>query len=115
MLAPARLSGRAREVLEDKTHELVWSCVGTWEVAIKVQIGKLRLPAPLPRFIASACEDLGLARLDVTQAHALEVATLPLHHRDPFDRILVAQAIVEKLSLLTSEARLRAYPLDVVW
>ena len=100
-----RLSAAARETIE-RASEVVVSAATIWEIAIKVGIGKLELD--MDDLIISL-DQAGAHRLPVTWEHGLAVEHLPLHHRDPFDRILVAQAVSEPLKLVTSDARLRLY------
>lgn len=82
-----------------------------WEVAIKRQLSKLDAPNNLLEKLERAGVDL----MPVTARHADHVGTLPLHHRDPFDRLLVAQAAIEDLTLVTADARMEAYGIDVLW
>jgi PIN domain nuclease of toxin-antitoxin system len=100
-----RLSAAARETIE-RASEVVVSAATIWEIAIKVGIGKLELDID---DLIMSLDQAGAHRLPVTWEHGLAVEHLPLHHRDPFDRILVAQAVSEPLKLVTSDARLRLY------
>jgi PIN domain nuclease of toxin-antitoxin system len=105
----ARLSAKNSALLEDPNVEKVVSLVSIWEIAIKVNIGKLRLQVGLDEIIPP---DTTL--LDLTLAHALHYQALPLHHRDPFDRMLIAQAQAENLSLMTDDSRFPRYPVNVI-
>ena len=87
------------------------SLASAWEVAIKTSLGRLRLAAPF----GATVEASGFAFLPLTLQHVEEVAALPLHHRDPFDRMLVAQARVEALTLVTGDRRLAAYDVRTFW
>jgi PIN domain nuclease of toxin-antitoxin system len=88
------------------------SAASTWEIAIKVALGRLRFPiAELP----GALIDAAFKELAVRIAHGLEMAQLPLIHRDPFDRLLIAQARRERLTLVTRDAAIRRYPVDTLW
>ncbi|MCK9517564.1 MAG: type II toxin-antitoxin system VapC family toxin [Dehalococcoidia bacterium] len=89
---PQRLSTAAREVLGQPANEVYLSAATAWEVAIKVAVGKLNLFQPLPAFMNEQARALGLIELDINFQHAVQVRNLPHHHRDPFDRLLVAQA-----------------------
>jgi PIN domain nuclease of toxin-antitoxin system len=91
------------------------SAVVSWEIAIKVQVGKLQLPEPPAAYMAARIERHGATPLPVEHAHALRVGELPLHHRDPFDRLLVAQAQVLGATLLTADHALAAYEVDLLW
>jgi PIN domain nuclease of toxin-antitoxin system len=107
-----RLSPRARRVILESPHPLTVSAVSLWEVAMKRSLGKLRAPADLSRRLAA----LGrIELLPVSPLHAEAVGELPWHHRDPFDRMLVAQARVERLSIISSDAALARYGVDVIW
>lgn len=99
-----RLPREARRVIED--HEVFVSAASIWEIAIKVSIGKLDAD---PAAVQQALAPSGFDQLPVTGEHAAQVALLPGHHRDPFDRLLVAQSIVETLVLLTTDAQLAPY------
>ncbi len=99
-----RLPREARRVIED--HEVFVSAASIWEIAIKVSIGKLDAD---PAAVQQALAPSGFDELPVTGEHAAQVALLPRHHRDPFDRLLVAQSIVETLVLLTTDAQLAPY------
>ncbi len=106
-----RLSVAARTLIEDDRTERRLSAVSVWEVAIKHGLGKLDMPAGFYEVLYRQ----GVRGLPVTDKHARQVADLPLHHEDPFDRLLVAQAQVEGMAILSSDARLRAYDVPVLW
>ncbi len=112
--APERLSSHARALIEDRGHELYLSAASAWEIAIKYSQGKLRLPDPTVKFVPSRLEQLGVLPLPIDQAHALHVSTLPIHHRDPFDRLLIAQAQLEHLPILTSDPVFGAYDVRTI-
>jgi PIN domain nuclease of toxin-antitoxin system len=107
---PARLSRTAREALEDPANTLLVSAVSILEAAIKVSTGKLVIDYDLPEVLA----ELGCELLDVTRHHAWRLRTLPRIHGDPFDRLLIAQAIEEKLVLMTSDRLLADYQVPVM-
>jgi len=113
-LSPDRLSANARSLLEDEEHELHLSIASAWEIAIKHALGKLRLPDPPASYVPSRLEAMRVRSLPIALEHALHVATLPLHHRDPFDRVLIAQAQVEDLSILTADPRFAAYNVTTI-
>ncbi len=113
--ASQRLAPDARATLEDLGTTLLWSPVSTAELAIKSSIGKLHLPKPLPDFLERHIEQLGLTPLPLTDAHALALESLPIHHRDPFDRLLIAQAIVEAIPLISADPALGNYGVRVIW
>jgi PIN domain nuclease of toxin-antitoxin system len=112
--SPDRLSVRAREVVEDTANELLFSAASAWEIAIKHALGKLRLPEPPQRYVHSRVETLRTRPLDIDQSHALRVAILPPHHRDPFDRLLVAQAQIEDIPILTADPVFALYDVAVL-
>jgi PIN domain nuclease of toxin-antitoxin system len=111
---PERLSARVRRVVDDHSHTLMLSVVSAWEIAIKHGIGKLGLPEPPAVFVPSRVALLNMQVLAIELAHVLRVATLPPHHRDPFDRLLVAQAQADNLTILTADPALRAYDVDLM-
>lgn len=94
---------------------VLFSAVSALEIAIKVSLGKLRLPQPPAEFVRSRVDALSMISLPVYQTHALHVAELPRHHRDPFDRLLIAQSQVENIPLMTADAALAAYDLELIW
>lgn len=110
-----RLSRAAREVLQDAASELLWSAASSWELAIKAGLGKLTLPEPPRSLIPRVMRDQALTPLAVSHPHALAVAELPPHHRDPFDRLLIAQCTAENVAILTGDEVFRAYEVAVVW
>ena len=112
--APERLAPRTRRLLADPANELLLSAASAWELAIKSALGKVQLPAPLSEYVTSRMAEDGVLALPVQHAHALRVAELPFHHRDPFDRLLIAQAQIEGLSLLTADRELRAYDVAII-
>jgi len=99
------LSGQARSLIGDPENTVFVSAVSIWEIHIKVNLGKLRLPPEFKEQLAAQ----SFESLPVTASHASQVSLLPSHHRDPFDRILVAQALVERLTLLTADEHVAAY------
>jgi PIN domain nuclease of toxin-antitoxin system len=108
------LKRRARAAISDNDNECLLSHVSVWEMAIKASLGKLRLPAPIGRFVAEQCEINDFGLLPITLAHVTTVEHLPFHHRDPFDRLLVAQAQHEGLTVVSSDAHLKAYGVSVI-
>jgi len=107
----ARISKKARAAILDSDNRVVISAVVLWEVAIKRGLGKLNAPGDL----LEQLERVGVDLLPITPRHADRVGTLPLHHRDPFDRLLIAQAETENLALVTADADLDRYGIQVVW
>jgi PIN domain nuclease of toxin-antitoxin system len=107
----AALSPAARDAIADPTNEPLVSTASVWEIAIKRFLGKLTAPDDLPDRIS----DGGFEWLAVSAVHAWQVGGLPAHHRDPFDRLLIAQALVERLPIVTTDQRFGAYGVDVRW
>lgn len=112
--APERLSAQARAIVRDPTHELYLSAASAWEVAIKYELGKLRLPVPPQRYVPSRLKRSRITPLPVQVEHALRAATLPSHHRDPFDRLLIAQAQIERLAILTADPQFVFYDVQLI-
>lgn len=100
-----------REALEDVDNEVWVSAASVWEIAIKRSLGKVRIEEPWRRTLTG----LGFAQLPITAEHAAAVESLPWHHKDPFDRILVAQAGIERLTLVSANRLLRRYDVEVLW
>ena len=112
---PSKLSPIARDALEDKQNELIVSVASLWEISIKVGLGKLVLSQPFPIWSKAALVDLGAIMLPIEIDHAAFQATLPHHHGDPFDRMLVAQAITESMAVVSKDAILDAYGVQRIW
>lgn len=112
---PQRIPSKARSILADKTQEIFLSAVTSWEVAIKAASGKLRLPEAPGSYVPSRMVLQGLRPLPISHQHALAVFTLPPHHADPFDRLLIAQAFREKLTILTADRWFLEYDVPLVW
>ncbi len=112
---PERIRSKALEEITDLSNEVFLSAVTSWEVAIKAGAGKLKLPEPPGSYVPRRMADQGLRPLPVSHAHALAVFGLPGHHRDPFDRLLVAQANVEDLVLVTADRIMEQYPVEILW
>lgn len=108
-----RLTRQARRILQ--TADLFLSVVSFWEIITKVQIGKLPLPELPSKYLPRHVAALGAQLLAIETAHILRLESLPLHHRDPFDRLLVAQSLEEHMPLLSSDALLEPYGADVRW
>lgn len=111
---PDRLSDDALERLRDSTNDLYLSAASGWEIAIKHALGKLPLPDPPERYVPSRLETSGVAALPVDMRHALRVSGLPPHHQDPFDRLLVAQAQLDDLRLMTVDPQMSLYEVEIL-
>jgi PIN domain nuclease of toxin-antitoxin system len=112
--ATNRLNRQCWQLLEGQSNSLFLSVASIWEVVIKHSLGRLELPDSPVRWLPDRIRILGLQTLDVTPAHAFALADLPSPHRDPFDRMLIAQANAEQLTLLTTDRIFQAYPVRVV-
>lgn len=110
-----RLSERVREVVADGGNDLFFSVVSGWEMAIKAHLGKLRVSEHLGAYLSRELASNSIQVLSVYLSHAVRVADLPDHHQDPFDRLLIAQAQVEGLSLVSADTEVSRYPVDVIW
>jgi PIN domain nuclease of toxin-antitoxin system len=112
---PAKVPVTAMTAMQNPANELLVSVVSAWEIAIKVGNGKLPLSLPYRTWIDKAIADLGLKMLSITLDHAERQVGLPFHHRDPFDRLLAAQALVESLMLVGRDAIFEAYGVTRIW
>ena len=112
--APARLSAKARSELENAANDLFFSAASSWEIAIELSLQKLRLSISLDDF-AKLLASKDIFELPVEGAHASKVASMPFHHPDPFDRLLIAQAQVEGLSLASKDDEFDAYGVRRLW
>ena len=114
-LDEAKLSAVARELIADMENDLLLSPASYWEISIKISLGKYRLTESLDDFIGCEMERNDLQILPIVPRHATEVARLPFFHRDPFDRMLVAQAIVEKIPVISADLAFDLYGIERLW
>ncbi len=110
-----QLPSPVRDVIADGRNELFLSAASCWEIAIKAQLGKLTLPARPDVFIADQMTSNAVQGLPVEASHALHVFHLPSHHRDPFDRMLIAQSQLENLPIITSDPLFSKYKVKTIW
>lgn len=110
-----KLSQPVSDLLVDQNSVLFLSLVSVWEIQIKTQLGKLALELPLTELITSQQQSNNLQLLPIQLDHILALEELPDHHRDPFDRLLVAQAMIEQLSILSADTILTGYPVQRIW
>lgn len=110
-----RINRRAREILADGKQEIYFSAASAWEVSIKMALGKLYLPETPEIYVPKRLAAQAIQPLPILHHHALRVYSLPLHHEDPFDRLLIAQAQAENMAILTSDRAIRKYDVNVVW
>lgn len=114
-IEPERLNQEAHQIISESGNELFLSTASAWEISIKHAIGRLRLPVPPKQYIPDRLYANQITGLPIGLEHVLHVNELPHHHRDPFDRVLIAQAIVEQLTLVTADDTLRQYDVKLLW
>jgi PIN domain nuclease of toxin-antitoxin system len=114
LTAPERFSPETLSLVEDTRNELVLSAASAWEIGIKHGLGKLELSGTPESVIPDLMLRSGVEALPISHAHALRAGALPQHHRDPFDRLLVAQGQLENLPILTSDGHFAQYDVDVI-
>lgn len=110
-----KLSSAARSAITDPNNELLISPATYWEIGIKVSLRKYSLAVDLGEFLERQTRAIGLSTLPITVAHAARVAVLPFHHRDPFDRLLAAQCLVEGVAIVSADEVFDAYALPRIW
>ncbi len=110
-----RLSSKALNYIADFENDLVISAASLWEIAIKTSLGKLELLSPFDQLIPSQLEKNDIAVLSIELTHLTKTIDLEFHHRDPFDRLIIAQGITEKIPIITSDAVFAKYPVDIIW
>jgi PIN domain nuclease of toxin-antitoxin system len=110
----ARMSRHARDVFAGSTV-LFLSLASVWEILIKVQSGKLNLPQPAGPYVLSRLADNRIKTLPISIDHLLAFERLPMHHRDPFDRMLIAQSMEEDWPIITADLKFKQYPVQVIW
>jgi PIN domain nuclease of toxin-antitoxin system len=115
LAAEHKLNQRAKDILTSPKTELYFSAASSWEIAIKFALGSLPLPKAPSEYIPHALRSWAIRSLNITHEHALRAGELPAHHRDPFDRLLIAQALEEQLILLTADRVFQKYKLDLIF
>ncbi len=108
------LPSKSKALIEDPNNEIIVSLASHWEIAIKTSIGKLRPTQSLKIFFERIHKE-NMDLMPINENHILTVSALPLHHRNPFDRIIIAQAITEKLELISNDKAFDAYPVKRIW
>ena len=111
---PERLRDSALALLVNPDNTLLLSAASSWEIAIKYSIGKLPLPEPPDTFIPARLERDSIGSLPIEHSHTIKTATLPYHHNDPFDRLLIAQSMVERVPIMTADKIFSAYDIEIV-
>ena len=115
LMSAPELSERALRLLADESSELYFSAASSWEIIIKAETGRLILPEPPAEFVTRAIRLMSLRPLEINYLHTLALAALPPHHRDPFDRMLIAQAREEGLTVLTTDRAFEKYQLELMY
>ncbi len=110
-----RLSPTARTLLEDPANDLMLSVVSLWEMHLKTRLGKLELRVPLEQLVQEQVARNDVFVLPVEAAHVYALEALPGHHKDPFDRLLIAQATTEGTTLVSKDEVFKRYPVDLIW
>jgi len=114
LMAPGRFSSEALHIVEDRSNNLVLSAASAWEISIKHGLGRLHLPGAPESAIPDLMLRSGVEALPINHGHALRAGALPAHHRDPFDRLLIAQGQIEELPILTSDPMFARYDVMVM-
>lgn len=112
---PERLSEKSKTIIENPDNELLVSHVSVWEMLLKTQAGKLSFPVPLRKWLSDQQNTWDFRYLNITLEHLLRVEEIERHHSDPFDRLLVTQAIVENIGIVTPDPWIAKYPVQVLW
>jgi PIN domain nuclease of toxin-antitoxin system len=115
LLEDHRLSAKARQILRSDESDLVFSLVSLWEIAIKIKIGKLNAIGSSVAYIREEMAAYGMELLPIRYEHILQLEMLPLYHSEPFDRLIISQAITEGLPILTHDKEFPAYPVKLIW
>jgi PIN domain nuclease of toxin-antitoxin system len=110
-----RFSATARDLIEDSANQPFLSAASLWEMAIKLSLGRLHLGRPFEELIPEQMRLNGIQLLGIELEHVAPVTTLPFHHRDPFDRLIVAQAMVEQMPIVSADPAFDAYPIEKLW
>ncbi len=115
LLEEDRLSGTARAAVDDSANELYLSIASLWEATIKLASGKMRVPGQTVDYLLRKTEETGIRLVHILPSHLQRLQTLPRHHRDPFDRILICQSLVEQMPIVSIDAAFRLYQISVLW
>jgi PIN domain nuclease of toxin-antitoxin system len=110
-----KLSSHVSKIIGDGRNELFLSAASGWEIAIKAKLGRIKIPDKPEQFVSEQMVANAIQGLPIQISHALHIYNLPYHHRDPFDRMLVAQAQLEGLPILTDDPQISQYPVKVIW
>jgi PIN domain nuclease of toxin-antitoxin system len=110
-----RLSATARQLVEESANQPLLSAASIWEMAIKLSLGRLQLGRPFEDLIPEQMRMNGIQLLGIELEHVMPVTTLPFHHRDPFDRLIVAQAMTEQVPIVSADPAFDVYPIERLW
>ena len=110
-----KLSRKAKDMIEDKTNKRFVSTVCVWEIAIKMSIGKLNMGGTFEQLFPEQLTINDMQLLPITTDHLYRIIDLPFHHRDPFDRLMIAQSIVESIPIISRDSAFDAYPIERLW
>lgn len=111
----SQLSPKAHDLIEDRANTIVFSAASAYEIAVKVALGRLELPEPVELYVPSRLGAFGFESLAIETPHVIRAALLPPIHRDPWDRLLIAQAQLEGLPIVTADAAIARYDVEVIW
>ena len=114
IVSPEKLSSESLRILKNSSNTILFSAASSWEIAIKYAIGKLPLPEPPDQFIPKRLVRDGITPLSIEHSHVLHTARLPHHHRDPFDRLIIAQSMIEKALILTADDVYTKYDVEIL-
>jgi len=112
---PEKLSRTAMEICLDTDNQLYLSLASMWEMQIKVQLGKLKLKIPLAEMLNVQQQANGLNILNIALNHVYQLQVLPFHHNDPFDRLIIAQSVLENMTLISIDEKFKAYNVPLLW
>jgi PIN domain nuclease of toxin-antitoxin system len=115
VLGDSKLSAAARAEIESPSNDKLLSPASNWEIAIKIRLGKYTIPTPFEDFIVKAIGDNGFEILPIEPKHAAALTSMPFHHKDPFDRMIIAQALVEGVSIIGCDLAFDAYSVTRIW
>jgi len=110
-----RLSEPARKAFSAANNDVLLSVASIWEILVKSETGRLPFPRPIGAYLRAQLSKTAITVLPILLSHVLALEQLPSHHRDPFDRIILAQAIAEKLPVVSADAKFRSYPVEILW
>lgn len=114
-LEPEKLPEQVLAEIESSQNRIVFSVASIWEMQIKIQLQKLSLPLPLSELVERQHSENAIELIHIVPAHVYALEQLPLHHRDPFDRVLIAQALVNQYTIITKDSQFANYPMTLFW